>query len=377
MAVFRFSRLDVGLTVLGLGALVLDIVLDVRTAVELYQEGDILRLSVLLLLLVSSSLLVQSYSWLWYSYDGFHRDTRVEQALSLRTLRILHCLQLGTYLRHLGVLELAVGHVFCGTDQRDLSVFLSHDVAMLRLVEAFSESLPQLVLMLSTSIHRGELHLWPGLKAAASALCVSFTVLSYHRSLRSFLPDKQKQSVLSSLVFLVWNLLLLVSRVSALSLVMSSWPCLSLVHVLCSWLVLSGCAWFCRTAFMSSPGGELLYRGTVGLIWYFTWFNVVEGKTFLRTALYHVYQLLDISLLCSVWVWTRELQTQDLLLSLAVLVTYNVGLMVKGLYYRCLHPNLRVQDQVDSGHSNTCVSLDGAKHSCRSEVSFKVHHRRT
>lgn len=41
---------------------------------------------------------------------------------------------------------------------KDLAVCLSHDLSMLRLVETFSESAPQLVLMLTIILRRNQLY---------------------------------------------------------------------------------------------------------------------------------------------------------------------------------------------------------------------------
>lgn len=100
MAVFHYSWVDFLFTCLGLVFLLADIGLDVAAAVSLYQERALVSLGFLLLFLLGSSLLVQAFSWLWYSYDSFKRDTRVESCLSLAQLRLLHLLQLGIYFRY-------------------------------------------------------------------------------------------------------------------------------------------------------------------------------------------------------------------------------------------------------------------------------------
>lgn len=54
---------------------------------------------------------------------------------------------------------------FCGERpgcDGDYAVFLSHDLSLLRLIETFSESAPQLVLMLTNLLQRGELSPVPG-----------------------------------------------------------------------------------------------------------------------------------------------------------------------------------------------------------------------
>lgn len=99
MGVFRYSRLDFFFTCVGLLFLLLDIGLDIWTTVTFYQEKAYVCLGVLVLLLVSSSVLVQAFSWLWYSYEDFKRETEVEKRLSLTQLKLLHVLQLGIYFR--------------------------------------------------------------------------------------------------------------------------------------------------------------------------------------------------------------------------------------------------------------------------------------
>lgn len=67
-------------------------------------------------------------------------------------------LSLFTTPRFAGVVEVST-QSFCtgNTIPEERAVFLSHDLNMLRLIETFSESSPQLVLMLTIIIHRGVL----------------------------------------------------------------------------------------------------------------------------------------------------------------------------------------------------------------------------
>lgn len=99
MAIFKFSRLDFLLTCLGLVFLVSDIVLDTWTVLTFYQEKDYVSLSILVLLLVVSSVLVQAFSWLWYSYENFQMETKAENCFSVGQIKLLHVLQFGIYLR--------------------------------------------------------------------------------------------------------------------------------------------------------------------------------------------------------------------------------------------------------------------------------------
>lgn len=190
------------------------------------------------------------------------------------------------------------------------------------------------------------------MKAIGSASAIAFSVTMYHRSLRSFLPDKEKQKMGSSVVYFLWNLFLIFSRLTALALFASVLPCFIFTHFFCSWMVLFFFVWRSKTDFMESACGEWLYRATVALIWYFDWFNVVEGRTRFRTLLYHVYTLIDISLLCGLWFWkvsTEETSFEishfyAIVTAVSVVAVYILGLIFKMIYYKYCHPNLTKEE---------------------------------
>ncbi|XP_023116999.1 XK-related protein 8-like [Amphiprion ocellaris] len=351
MSSFKYSRLDFLFTCVGLPVFLLDVGLDIWAAVSFYRAGAYWSLGVLVLLLLGSSVLVQVYSWFWYSYEDFRRESRVEARLSQNQLRLVHLLQLGIYLRHAGVLELSVLSCYM-KDHNGFVVYLSHDLSMLKIIETFTESAPQLVLMLTIILQEGRLDAFTVLKAVGSASAIAFCVTTYHRSLRSFLPDKQKQRFGSSLVYFLWNLLLIASRLTAIALFASVLACFVFTHFICSWMVFFFFAWRSQTSFMDSAGGEWLYRATVGIIWYFDWFNVTEGRTRYRTLVYHSFMLLDISVLCGIWCWKMITDPpyatvpplNAAVTAAGVVLVYVLGLLLKMLYYKCCHPNLNKEE---------------------------------
>ncbi|KAG7246953.1 hypothetical protein CRUP_021694, partial [Coryphaenoides rupestris] len=249
---------------------------------------------------------------------------------------------------YVGVLEVAV-HSFCSKRRapQGQAVHLTHDLALLRLIEGFSESAPQMVLMQTVLLHTGE---W---RDPVTAIACSVT--RYHRSLRSFLPTRT-QGFGSSLLYFTWNLLLIFSRVAALTLFAYTLPCYVFAHFLCWWAVLFFVAWYSKASLMDCAAGERLYQATVGLIWYFSWFNVAEGRTLSHCALYHAWMLLDTGLLCGLACWrttTRDapwaggngataLSVDTVaIMSGCVGAVYVTGLLVKLLYYKVCHPTLR------------------------------------
>ncbi|XP_030597670.1 XK-related protein 8-like [Archocentrus centrarchus] len=348
-AEFKYCSRDFLFTCVGLLLFLLDIGLDMLAAVSLYHEKAYVYFSLLLLFLFGSSVLVQVYSWLWYSYDEFKMKTKIEKVPSMSQLKVLHVFQLGIFLRYAGVMEKSVQSLYKKrADAEGVAKFLRQDLRILRFVETFSESAPQLALMLTIILREGRLDPVTVLKAVGSTLAIASFLTTYHHSVRSFLCEKEKHHIISLVLYFSWNLLLISSRLAALALFASVLPCFIFTHFICSWLVLFFFAWRSKTDFMDGPGGEWLYRATVGLIWYFDWFNVTEGNTRNRTVLYHGFMLADISVLCGVWCWRMSTDPPEfvvqplhaLITAVCVAGVYVLGLLLKVIYYKCFHPNL-------------------------------------
>lgn len=94
-----YSHVDFVFTCGSLLCFLFDIVLDAWAVVAFYQEESYTCLGLLLLFLLGSSVLAQVYSWLWYRYDDYKTQTRVEGCLSPFSLKSLHVFQMGVYLR--------------------------------------------------------------------------------------------------------------------------------------------------------------------------------------------------------------------------------------------------------------------------------------
>ncbi|XP_029918762.1 XK-related protein 8-like [Myripristis murdjan] len=346
----HYSWIDFLFTFGGLLFFLADIGLDAWAVVTFYQEEAYVCLGLLLLFLLGSSLLAQVYSWLWYRYDDYATHTSVESCLNPLSLKLLHVIQLGVYLRYASVMEVAVKSFTSNScdPAEEATVSLSHDLCMLRLIETFTESAPQLVLILTVVLQRGTLDPMTMLKMVGSASAIACSVTMYHRSLRAFLRDRHQQTIVSSVIYFLWNLLLIGPRLTALALFTSVLPCYIFTHFLCSWLALFFFAWRSKTSFMDSTGGEWLFKATIGLIWYFSWFNVVDGRTRYKALFYHLYIVLDVGLLCGLWCWQvyrkepyfEGTPVYAIYISVAIVAVYILGLSLRVLYYRFFHPKV-------------------------------------
>ncbi|NXC85313.1 XKR8 protein, partial [Cercotrichas coryphoeus] len=339
----------------GTAAATLDLCMDGWVAAEYARRGHPGWAALSLSLLAAASAAAQACSWLWLRSD----PPALRPAVPAPLLAALHLLQLGFFFRCLYALK--VGWRVCWAkaeeeDEQRHMAFLSHDISMLRLFETFLENTPQLTLLLYIILRTNKAELSQGLGMVTAFLCVSWSLLDYHQSLRSFVQDKYELSLGSSIIYFLWNLFLICPRILAVALFALLWPYGVAVHFPLVWLAMFLWVSLQGTDFMESPCPEQLYRAMVAVILYFSWFNVAQGRTLYRSIIYHSFILVDSSLLALAWLWGRAPSEEHpylLLVVAAALPCYLLGLGLRVTYYQWLHPNVQVQkegryDEVDA-----------------------------
>ncbi|XP_035164279.1 XK-related protein 8 isoform X1 [Callithrix jacchus] len=236
--------------------------------------------------------------------------------------------------------------------------FLSLDISMLRLFETFLETTPQLTLVLAIILQSGQAECYQWVGICTSFLGISWALLDYHRALRTCLPSKPLLGWGSSVIYFLWNLLLLWPRVLAVALFSALFPSYVALHFLGLWLVLLLWVWLQGTDFMPDASSEWLYRVTVATILYFSWFNVAEGHTRGRATIHLAFLLSDSILLVATWMTHSSWLPSEIPLQLWLSVgggCFLLGLALRLVYYRWLHPSCHCwepkPDQVDGARS--------------------------
>ncbi|NWZ39089.1 XKR8 protein, partial [Brachypodius atriceps] len=362
----RFGPLQLALAAAGTAAATLDLCMDGWVAAEYARSGHPGWAALSLSLLVAASAAAQACSWLWLRSD----PPALRPSMPVALLAALHLLQLGFFFRC--VRALMVGWRVCWgkaeeeeEEQRHMA-FLSHDISMLRLFETFLENTPQLTLLLYIILRTNKAELSQGLGMGTAFLCVSWSLLDYHQSLRSFLQDKYELSLGSSIIYFLWNLFLICPRILVIALFALLWPYGVAVHFPLVWLAMFIWVSLQGTDFMESLGPEQLYRAMVAVILYFSWFNVAQGRTLYRSIIYHGFILLDSTLLALAWLWGRAPSEEHpylLPVVSAALPCYLLGLGLKVTYYKWLHPNVRVQQKARYDEVDISKVVVGAKFS--------------
>ncbi|CAM4634059.1 unnamed protein product [Leuciscus chuanchicus] len=414
---FPYSLLEYLFTLVGLLLFLLDIALDIWTVVSFYQHGDYVYMAVMIFLLLGSSVLLQVFSWLWYSdsleikveetkletkaeeikletkVEDTKLETKVEEikletkaeetkletkvedtkletkAEEIKLETKVEDTKLETKVEDTKLetkaeeikLETKVEDTKLETKVEDTNLETkAEEIKLETIVETFADrhklikplhliclllNFPRIVLWEKKILQRGELELFTGLKILSSAASIASTEALYHRSMRSYLHKNREMSWIPTGIYFLWNLLLIIPRVTALALFCSVLPRYIIAHFLSLWMLLVLGVWSQKTDHMESPGWEWLFRATVGITWYFSWFNVSTGSITLKAVLYNCVMGLDTVMLLGFWCW-KEFEYTGCWSSLnpyivipTLLGLHVVGFLVKMMYYRWFHPN--------------------------------------
>ncbi|KAL1020575.1 hypothetical protein UPYG_G00001930 [Umbra pygmaea] len=158
-------------------------------------------------------------------------------------------------------------------------MFECADINMLRLLEAFLKSAPQLVLQLSIMIHGNQVLPLQGLSASASLVSLAWMIASYQKTLRDSRDDKLPMSYKAVIVQMLWHFFTIGARTIAFALFASVFQLYFGIFIVTHWCIMTFWIIQGETDFCMSKWEEIIYNMVVGIIYIFCWFNVKTAKT--------------------------------------------------------------------------------------------------
>ncbi|XP_041929029.1 XK-related protein 6 [Alosa sapidissima] len=352
-----------------------DVGTDLWLAMDYYSKRDYLWFGLTLFFVLVPSVLVQILSFRWFVQDYTGGGLGAVEGLSKRATAglstgiygrdrccqisvwmwqiFIHIIQMGQVWRYIRTMYLGIQSRRQQEHRRRFYWAMMYeyaDVNMLRLLETFLESAPQLVLQLSIMIQKNRAETLQCVSSVASLMSLAWVLASYHKLLRDSRDDKKSMSYRGALVHIFWRLFTISSRVLSFALFASIFHIYFGIFVVVHWCAMAFWVVHGGTDFCMSKWEEVLFNMVVGIVYIFCWFNVKEGRTRYRMVSYYFLVLAENTVLTCLWYAYRDPATTDsyaVPVLCGVYMSFASGVFFMGLYYGALHPmgpRVRLQD---------------------------------
>ncbi|XP_063156091.1 XK-related protein 7 [Candoia aspera] len=348
---------------------------DLWLAADYYLRGQYWWFGLTLLFVLLPSLVVQLLSFRWFVYDfpaapaAFStKDGAAAGAAAAAAAAaaagagprlgccrlcvwilqaLIHLLQLGQVWRYLRTLYLGLQSRWQSEHRRRhfywRMMFESADISMLRLLETFLKSAPQLVLQLSIMVQQNRIEPLQGLSASASLVSLAWTLASYQKVLRDSREDKRPMSYKGAVVQILWHLFTIAARAIAFAVFASVFQLYFGIFIVTHWCIMTFWIIQGETDFCMSKWEEIIYNMVVGIIYIFCWFNVKEGRSRCRMSIYYIITLSENAALTGLWYCFRAQHVISefyaLIVVCVVASSFALGVFFMVIYYCLLHPN--------------------------------------
>ncbi|KAM4610126.1 XK-related protein 7 [Polymixia lowei] len=259
---------------------------------------------------------------------------------------IIHVFQLAQVWRYVHALYLGVQSRWRGDHERHhfywRMMFECADISMLRLLESFLKSAPQLVLQLSIMIQASQVLPLQGLSASASLISLAWMIASYQKVLRDSRDDKLPMTYKAVIAQILWHLFTIGARAMAFALFASVFQLYFGIFIVAHWCIMTFWIIQGETDFCMSKWEEIIYNMMVGIVYVFCWFSVREGRTRCRMLIYSLTVFIENVALTTAWYLYRGSRTSDFYAVIVVCVvasSYALGTFFMFVYYCLLHPD--------------------------------------
>ncbi|XP_002154136.2 XK-related protein 6 [Hydra vulgaris] len=344
----KANIVDNFVAVVSITTFLIDIVTDALVAKQYFETKKWILFGLNLTFIIVPSVLMQLFSTKW------HHDDREKQGwLSI----MLHLLQLAPIERYFlafwyGGKTLLKKNL----NENDYRLYLTNwrDATMLRLVETFLESAPQVVLQLYvlSQLNRAiDLNKdWiTVLAAVVSLISLAWSIVSYTHALR--LCARENGLSLCGYIFqVIYRLSMIASRIVAMVLFASEYTWALFVVIFVHWLCMFIWLHFQNTNFCYSSNNlrrifyEYTFISVLAFVYVFCFINAKKGMTRQRVKLYYILFFVENSLMIAAWYPSRKTTFGILEYGSLSIVwgAFILGLVSMLLYYKFFHPNVDV-----------------------------------
>lgn len=359
-----FSRVDKAVLVFSMLTVIGDVFMDAWVAYKYFQHGNLLYFGLTLVFIFLPSWIVTWISLKWYVIQTRHPEYDLYRQKTWLTI-VLHVFQLAILFRYLSSLIFGIksqDKSRTKTDRRiyyQLMLWEDNDASILRLVESFLESVPQLLLqayVLMTTPDQAKSLVLAQVVSVVFGLCsVAWSLVAYVRTLRFSLEEAPNVSWLGTLVCYCWRLMVLAPRLVALTLFASvlHWA----LFIVCAvrWLLMY--AWLVkgvRIGQYDKRSDKLCFKAVLAAIYIFCFIDLAPGNRRFRYAFFYAFTFAENALLLGLWHHYKQgTPWYETVALLGSFCSYSMGMVFLVIYYLLLHPNASSIVQPEMSDLNT------------------------
>uniref|UniRef100_T1J4R0 XK-related protein n=1 Tax=Strigamia maritima TaxID=126957 RepID=T1J4R0_STRMM len=352
---------DVLFNIISLAAYFCDIVFDLVTVYTLYETNQIIWFVVALLFIMTSLITCQIVSFKW-------RNPKNCTFLILT----LHCLQCGVLWRYF--------KLFVPVDLRHVKLDV-RDLCILRMIHAFCQSIPMLMIQLYLTWNRENIYQITRLNILStilSLLNVCWALASFNKNIRNKNVHKLVLTWLGVVSQLFWRIGTVSARVVVLTVYATLYHHWTLLVIFLHWL----------TMFLWLISPKNVFRGEkisfvkkyllstiIGFIYVFCYINLQESNAWRKVVAFYTTMCLENSLLMAVWLVHRPHSTWFEVPAIVIVWGgFGFGILSMIVYYQCFHLRRISSHEVNGvGHTSANSDAEAATNKTPKLTMLKVN----
>lgn len=339
---------DVLFNIISMASYFCDVVFDVITAYTLYQQEQYVWLSMAVFFIGSSLIVSQFLSAKWFlqrhsscqstitATTNDDRGKEDSEQVNKGSLVAMHLMGMGVLWRYF--------KLFIPVDLRIVKHEV-RDLCMLRLTHAFIEAAPMLLVQLYLiwlKPSRNDVQDLNIVSTVLSLVSVCWALASFNKNVRRQNVHKLVLTWLGVIFQFLWRLGTVTSRVVALTVYATVYNYWVFLVIGLHWMSMFFWLISPRNVFHGDKMSKLkkdAYCALIAVVYVFCYVNLQHVNPRMKMAAFYVTMFLENTLLVAVWLigvhrnepWYHELATVVMFLS------FFVGIIFLGLYYRYFH----------------------------------------
>lgn len=346
-----FSLLDAASLIFSMISYFLDLVTDSAVACFHYLNEDYWYCALTLAFIILPTLITTAISYRWYIVDSQLEGSEPVSKTQWIVRSLFHILQIGPVLRYYESLQYGMKFRKTQDEAEKKKIYMKMiyedaDATMLRLFESFMESAPQLMLqvyIISRNYPFDDYEYWTAIvqtmSISSSLLSISWSLVSYSKSLRISLANKIPMTYWSIGVMFAWEFFSISARMIALALFTSAFVRYVGFICLLHWALMFTWIYSMETNFCNTKLEELGFNAVLGVIFIFCYFNPIDTATRYRYLAFYLFMLVENTAFMALWY--RDVTYEPWVKNLAVYTHYTcflLGICIMLIYYRFFHP---------------------------------------